>query len=282
MRLIEESEVKLKKKVEPIEFSDEFKQKLKIFNKQQDLVKLYKKYSWKCSWGKDTWENGFPCILELEKNMGEKAKRNLVKEEDVRRVVKWGGGNQKVRWCETVKLSLYDERGHFKKEVREHPSIAAQILKEQKEKGLISGLGITYLTKVLRFAAPSEFGAIDSRIVRVFGQGDNNSKQHNWLSLTACPGEGEQRWSIREQSTWPKEYGNWIKILRFLADLLNNSGKDCPHPEPFYKNGLRQKGVWVCADVEMALFFYAYKHSKCCRRTMVIQRNQAKSRFYAD
>lgn len=256
MRIVKRSEVKVGRKTKTIEFSQELKKSLKDFVKGHDLAELYRKYSWK----DDTWTNDFPSILNLEKDLSEKAKRNLVKQEDVRRVVKWGGGTLKVKWCETVRLSLYDERGHFKKEVREHPSIAAQILKEQKEKGLISGLGITYLTKVLRFAAPSEFGAVDSRIVRVFGQGDNNSKQHNWLSLTACPGEGEQRWAIREQSTWPKEYGKWIKMLRFLANLLNSENSCCPHREPFIESSLRQKGVWVCADVEMALFAYASQH----------------------
>lgn len=203
MRLVKRSEVKLGRKTKAIEFSQELKENLKDFVKGHDLAELYRKYIWR----NDTWINDFTSILNLEKDLSEKAKKNLVEEEHVRQVVKWGGGNPRVKWCETVDLSLYDERGHFKKEIKEDPSIAARRLKGQKEKGLISGLGITYLTKVLRFAAPSEFGAIDSRIVRVFGQGDNNSKQHNWLSLTACPGEGEQRWAIREQSTWPKEYG---------------------------------------------------------------------------
>ena len=47
----------------------------------------------------------------------------------------------------------------------------------------IKGLGPTYLSKVLRFALPSEFGAIDTRIVRVVGMGDPTSKQQNWLSI---------------------------------------------------------------------------------------------------
>ena len=220
------------------------------------MAELYRNYCWK----NDTWTNDFASILNLEKDVSEKAKKNLVKEEDIQRVVKWGGRNREIEWSETVELHLYDEKGDFKKEIRENPSDVARKLKEQKEKGLISGLGVTYLSKVLRFAAPSEFGAIDSRIVRVFGQGDNNSKQHNWLSLTACPGEGEQRWAIREQSTWPKEYGKWIKMLRFLANLLNSENSYCPHREPFIESGLRQKGVWVCADVEMALFAYASQH----------------------
>ncbi|MEE9174692.1 MAG: hypothetical protein V3U19_00795 [Thermodesulfobacteriota bacterium] len=265
MKLVKRSEVKLGRKTKAIEFSQELKENLNDFVKDHDLAELYRKYSWK----NDTWANDFISILNLEKGLSGKAKRNSVKQEDIQRVVKWGGGTLKVKWCETVRLSLYDERGHFKEEVREDPSIAAQVLKEQKENGLISGLGITYLAKVLRFVAPCEFGAIDSRIVRVFGQGDTNSKQHNWLSLTAYPGEDEQRWAIREQSTWPKEYGKWVKILRFLASLLNSQNNCCPHREPFIENGLRQKGVWVCADIEMALFAYASQHINlrklCCQ-----------------
>lgn len=263
MRLIEESEVKLKRKMEPIEFSDELKQKLKIFDKQHDLVELYKKYSW----GKDTWENGFPCILELEKDMVRSAKNNLVKREDILRVAVWGNlrNRKSIQSPEIIPLSLYDKKVQFNKKIKEDPSVAIRMLKDQNKSSL-KGLGATYLSKILRFAVPSEFGAIDTNIVRMFGRTGDCSKQENWLTLK------EQGGNIPEwQRAWPKEYGTWIHILGSFASLLNDLGKYCPHPEPFYKkNGLRQKGVWVCADVEMALFSYAYKHSKCCRRRMVI------------
>jgi hypothetical protein len=121
------------------------------------------------------------------------------------------------------------------------------------------GLGPTYLSKVLRFALPSEFGAIDTRIVRVVGNGDSNSKEQSWLSLKVRnDGYG---WYIPEnQSAWPKDYSRWINILRFFAQLLNNSGKLCPHPKDFVINGLRTAGVWTCADIEMAIFSHVSKH----------------------
>ena len=259
MRLIEKSEVKLKRRIEPVGFSDKLKQKLRIFDKQHDLVELYKKYSW----GKDTWENGFPCILELEKDMVRSAKNNLVKREDILRVAVWGNlrNRKRIECPEIIPLSLYDERVQFNKKIKEDPSVAIRILKDQNKRSL-KGLGATYLSKILRFAVPSEFGAIDTRIVRVVGIGNPVSKQQSWLSLKVR-NDGYGWYIPSNQPAWPKEYGTWIRILRRFVSLLNDSGRDCPHPEPFYKNnGLRQKGVWVCADVEMALFSYAYKHSK--------------------
>ena len=254
MRLIKKSEVKLKRKVEPIEFSDELKQKLIIFEKQHDLVELYKKYSWE----KDTWENGFPCILELEKDMVRSAKNNLVKREDILRVAVWGKlrNIQRIKCPEILTLPLC-ENECLNKKIEKDPLIPLRVLQAKSE-----GLGPTYLSKVLRFTFPSEFGAIDTCIVRVVGIGDPVSKQQSWLSLKVR-NDGYGWYIPRNQPAWPKEYGTWIRILRCFVSLLNDSGRDCPHPEPFYKkNGLRQKGVWVCADVEMALFSYAYKHSK--------------------
>ncbi len=258
MRLVEMSEMKKGKGIRTVESPKGSREDLKDFAKRYDLAELYRKYTWEGGAGKDTWENSFPCILELERNMVKKAKRNLVKEEDVRQVINWGNkGRRKVRWCE-VDLPLYDKSGKFKKEVRQDPSIAPKQLVGQKCKGLIKHLSVTYLSKVLRFAAPSEFGVIDTRIVRVFGQGDDDSKQQDWLSLTV---KGKPRWAIYPESKWPEKYGYWIKMLRFLANLLNSENNYCPHPKPFIKSGLRQKGVWVCADVEMALWSYATQYT---------------------
>ena len=88
MRLVEMSEVKQRRNIRTVELSEDLREDLKDFAKQHNLAELYRKYSWKGHAEKDTWENGFPCILELEKNMTEKAKKNLVKEEDIQRVVK--------------------------------------------------------------------------------------------------------------------------------------------------------------------------------------------------
>lgn len=120
----------------------------------------------------------------------------------------------------------------------------------------IKGIGPTYLSKIIRFACPDQAGAIDTRIVRVFGAGDSNCFKHNWLDLKAVNyGYG---WYINEkQKNWPQGYFEWLKILRYLKQNLNAKHISCLHPDIFLINSLREKGVWTCADVEMALFSYS-------------------------
>lgn len=239
----------------PTNLSQDLHSKLGDFVRNYDFIELYRKYSW----GKDTWQNGFPNILQLEIKITKAAKNNLLKKEDVLSVAKWGNlrNRQGVECSETVTLPLFENEDPDKK-IEEDPSSLIGILQ-----GKIKGLGPTYLSKVLRFALPSEFGAIDTRIVRVVGMGDPKSKQQSWLSLRVRNyGYG---WYIpKNQSAWPKEYSKWINILRFCAHFLNNSGTPCPHPESFLKNDLRRRGIWACADVEMALFSYTseYLNSK--------------------
>jgi len=239
----------------PTNLSQDLQSKLGDFVRNYDFIELYRKYSW----GKDTWQNGFPNILQLEIKITKPAKNNLLKKEDVLSVAKWGNlrNRQRVECPETVTLPLF-ENEHPDKKIEEDPSSLIRILQ-----GKIKGLGPTYLSKVLRFSLPSEFGAIDTRIVRVVGMGDPKSKQQSWLSLRAR-NDGYGWYIPKNQSAWPKEYSKWINILRFCAHFLNNSGKPCPHPEGFLKNDLRKRGIWACADVEMALFSYTseYLNSK--------------------
>ena len=116
----------------------------------------------------------------------------------------------------------------------------------------MKGFGPTFASKLLHFAVPQVFGALDSRLVRIFG---NAAFEYPLLDLYAekC----NKRWQIPAQKGWPGEYGTWIRILNYLADRLNREGKSCPHPENYYKTGLREKGVWLPADVETSLFSYA-------------------------
>ncbi|MDA1348304.1 MAG: hypothetical protein O3A47_05490, partial [Chloroflexi bacterium] len=98
---------------------------------------------------------------------------------------------------------------------------------------------------------------LDTWIVRVFGLGDPASKRQSWLRLKATPGNST-RWSIsKTQSAWPKEYATWTAILRYFVAYLNSHGKPCPHPAAFVESGLRSKGFWTPADVEIALWTYA-------------------------
>lgn len=234
----------------PTEMPKYLKEDLENFVENHDFVALYKEYCWRT----DTWQNGFPNILRLEIEISRTAKNNFLRKRDVFSVAEWGNlrNMQRVKCPETLNLPLY-ENGRLNKEIRENPLKLLLILHKNVE-----GLGPTYLSKVLRIALPSEFGAIDTRIVRVMGNGDPNSKQQSWLSLKVR-NDGYGWFIPKYQSAWPKDYSKWINILRFFAQFLNNSGKLCPHPEGFLINGLRKQGIWVCADVEMALFSYASK-----------------------
>jgi hypothetical protein len=118
-----------------------------------------------------------------------------------------------------------------------------------------TGVGPTYISKVLRFSLPQEYGAIDTRCVRVFGHGDPVVHRHDWLKLRVHnSGSG---WYIAN-TNWPDDYASWVNILRYFASALP---ANCPHPVTFVRSGLRKQGVWVCADVEMALFAYASQHT---------------------
>ncbi len=237
---------------EPLLPSERLRTDLLRFADSHDFVALYKSYSW---WA-DTWENGFPEIFNLETNM----RGNIVTRDHVLSVVAWARGrfNKEVICPKTLTLPLY-EKSLPDPAIEARPLVPLTILEANTK-----GLGPTRLSKVLRFALPAEFGALDSNIVRVVGLGDPISKRQTWLSLRACySGSG---WSIlKTKSAWPAEYSTWINILRFFAKLLNGSNTLCPHPEAFIANHLRTPGHWECADVEMALFRYASSELRICR-----------------
>ncbi|RLI75907.1 hypothetical protein DRP05_13900 [Archaeoglobales archaeon] len=65
-------------------------------------------------------------------------------------------------------------------------------------------------------------------------------------------------WYIPKTKTWLDVYSKWIRILKFISSILNGS-VSCHHPRLFVKYGLREKSVWTCADVEMALSAYSAK-----------------------
>jgi len=164
-----------------------------------------------------------------------------------------GGGARRlsrIQCPETLHLPLWDN-GKPHSEIEKTPLAPVKKLQARTKQ-----LGPTSLSKVLRFALPSEYGAIDTRIVRVVGRGDDASKRQQWLDLKARD-DGYGWYIPKAQGTWPGEYATWIDILRFLAAHLNEQGTECPHPPAFVDRGLRTRGVWYCADVEMALWSYA-------------------------
>jgi hypothetical protein len=229
----------------PQDLPNDLKEKLEKFVDQHDFVSLYQHYEWR----KDTWESGFPNILQLELEVGGVAKSNILKKENIISIIQWGNPRNASRVkvdVPEIKLPLY-KNGEPAPEIRQDPYGPLQTLKEK----ITSGAGLASLSKILRFALPSEFGAIDSRIVRVMGE------KESWLSLKVYYNGSQCCIKPESRQREKDEYSKWINILRFLAQLLNSKGVKCPHPKNFEEKRLRNPGEWTCADVEMALFSYA-------------------------
>lgn len=215
---------------------------------QNDLASLYKDYKWTG----DSWSNGFPELRQLETDFGESIKQGYITKDNIITVVRWGRlrNSKRVKCPECIVLS----------ELPDNPEDTLQVLLSLLVR-TTEGLGPTYLSKILMFSFPKLYGAIDTRLVTVFGDSGLDIS-HNWLSLKVKDyGSGPH---IPETQThWPGEYVTWIQILHFIAQLCNSSGLKCPHPEEYIKLGLREEGKWVAADVETALFSYA---SKCLQK----------------
>ena len=106
----------------------------------------------------------------------------------------------------------------------------------------------------MRFSFPNRAGALDSKIVRVFGIGDPTVNQYEWLTIRARrSGSG---WSLSRNRMWHREYEKWLRILTKMVSLINEQEIFCPHPQKFLDAGLRTEGIWSSADVEMAIFSY--------------------------
>lgn len=233
----------------PIGLDDELIGKLDAFLNTQNFVDLYKSYNWK----KDRFDKDLPCIFSLEKRLFLSKDSIGVTPSDIGCVAKWGGNHRKINGPAIVlpKCALVGDDGITKPELQGDPALPLRYFAD------IKNIGPTYYSKVLRFALPQEYGAIDTRLVRVFGDGD--LAEHQWLTLSTKE-SAKNRWYISEaQPGWPSEYSKWINILRYFADKLENN---CPHPPQFVDSGLRNKGIWECADVEMALFSYVSQQIK--------------------
>lgn len=247
------------KPFQPKNLTNDLQDQLMEFFRKQDFAKLYKSYAWR----RDTYHNGFPDILNLEHDICRAAKNGKISIKQIHKIAKWGGlpNISRIRsFKDTLNLSLYQNDGLPLNELSDDPLLPLHNLDR-----LTRGLGPTYLTKVLRFCLPIEYGAIDTRLVRVLGLGDPASKRHSWLTLRVTKEAG--RFSIsRWQGKWPSDYSKWLNILRLFANLLNNpdTKQPCPHPSSFVDKELRLNGIWACADIEMAIFSYASRsiHSR--------------------
>ncbi|WP_292393012.1 hypothetical protein [Methanoculleus sp. UBA303] len=222
-----------------------------------DFADLYRTYAWK----RDRWQNGFPDICRLEHEIGDAARAGTLSEDHLKAIARWGGlpSIERIKAPTPIQIALFED-GNVARWAEDNPENAIRILA-----GQIRGFGPTYTSKLLRFAAPELFGAIDTRIVRVFGIGDTASDDLRLLDLTATPVDG--RWAILSgQQGWPDEYRMWIAILTYAAAQLNAAGKLCPHPDACVDSGLRERGIWQNADVEMAFFNYASENIQNIRR----------------
>ena len=220
----------------------ELKGQLNEFVDGQDFPCLYKSYNWR----RDTYAAGFPDILILEKRLVASGKTSGVTLEDIRAVARWGGNNRSITivgedsFRKGIQILINTD-----KIVEQKPEIPADLLDKS-----VMGISTTYVSKVLRFILPNQYGAIDTRLVRVLGNGDQLNQKHSWLRMRADE-SAPKRWNIYKD--W-LGYGEWVNILRYFAQNLPNN---CPHPQAFVDAGLREGNEWTCADVEMALFSYA-------------------------
>lgn len=212
-----------------------------------DFSQLYREYSWK----NDSYVTGFSDLFDLEKEISAAAKKGAINRNHLEKIGLWGKlPNVKgIKISEPLEMKFYDQ-GHPLPKLLEDP---VEIITQLKK--LVKGFGPTNCSKILHFAVPEVFGALDSRLVRALG---NSGCEYHLLKLDAekCG----TRWQITpSQPNWPDEFGTWIQILNYLANRLNQDKKQCPHPEKYYQENLRINDVWLPADVETALFSYASK-----------------------
>ena len=218
------------------------------FLKNNNLLNWYQNYHWSA----DTRNSNFQDIVNLEIEMIGAAKRNAICCEQIRKIARWGAHpmQDKIQCNDQLDLPIYDG-DQPASWIREDPAKGIRIIRPQ-----VRYVGPTYISKILRFSMPQEYGALDTRISRVFGRGDPD---HFYMPFLQIEAEKQgPKWFIKyPQPAWPDEYSTFVFILRYMAHSLNESGVKCPHPPLLYDYKLRESGRWECADVEMALFSFA-------------------------
>lgn len=215
-----------------------------------DMPDLFRMYDY----DGDYYEDGFPKRFDLEQRILKAAKQNSFKKKDLKMIFLWGHNHRNIKKIDNVdrpiKILLY----YNNEPLQELGELPEKIIANVK----IPGFGPTYSSKILHFSVPQVFGALDTWLVRTFGEGDQDHQSYKFLNLTVKNyGNG---WLIpKTKRIWPTEFGKWIRILNYIADQLNEEKILCPHPKKFLKKGLRKPGIWYPADVESALFCYAYE-----------------------
>lgn len=236
-----------------INFNIKNKRQIESFLNTNNLISLYKDYKWR----NDFWDvnNGFVDIehLESEFNNGKKSNEYIISKNNISLLNEWGNSRYKnrINFPEEITLSIKKDN-----DIKTIAETTFYELDQKLRTFKVRGLGPTYISKILRFLLPEFFGAIDTNIVIVFG-----SNCYNWLNLKVS-NSGYGNYINRNQSGWPREYIQWVLNLKYITYFLNKSGIKCPHPGNFIKKSLRKENIWLCADVEMALFTLSYKKVK--------------------
>lgn len=245
--------LRLKKKAIPLKplldfnspcLTDPLKEQLVQFVGSLDWPRQYKQYTH----DEDSWEKEFHVIAELERGISEHLTLGYLTRKDIVKIARWESPHTKDR-MKCPRILRLDVNENDDTEIEKILRILEVTIK---------GTRTLFLTTIMRFISPSMMGLLDANLVRVFGVGDSNLKNQKWLNL--CVRKTEDTWYFAGNWwSWPNEYYRWNLILGFLAFLLNEQAIACPHPNGFMEKGLRQKGTWICADVEMALSSYAYE-----------------------
>jgi hypothetical protein len=222
-----------------------------LTNHKFDMPDLFRTYDY----GGDYYVDGFPKRFALEQRILKAAKQNSFDKEDLLKIAEWGN-IRNIKPVEAIdrpiKIPLYNN-GEPVSWLRGAPEkIIGDAVK-------IPGFRATFSSKLLHFSVPQIFGALDTWLVRTFGEGDPVHQRYKFLKLRGTY-QKKGGWSIPiPKSLWPEEFGTWIRILNYIAEQLNEEKILCPHPSKFLKEGLRKDGIWYPADVESALFCYAYE-----------------------
>ena len=227
----------------------ELESQIAKFLREQKMIDLYLSYKWEG----DTYENGFSELFNIEKETLSAAKNNSYNLPLLKKIGRWGNhpNPESISSPDPLNITLY-LNGKPVPWLSKEPVNAICIIE-----GQVHGFGPTFSSKLLHFAVPQIFGALDTRLVRIFGKNSEDSEPYQLLNLHVLrPKKG--RPSIDpKQDGWPEEFGTWIVILHHMSEFLNKNEIFCPHPEHYIQAGLRERDKWLPADVETALFSYA-------------------------
>lgn len=213
------------------------------------MTHLFEKYRWVNRSG----VTGHRELFDLERKITAAAMTNSFTRSNLEDIAEWGNlpDVKKIQSPDPFRIPLYS--GNKPALCHYYDPVNAICIIESR----VKGFGPTFSSKLLHFSIPQIYGALDTRLVRVFGNDSKDPESYHFLNLKVNrPKKG--RPSIpKTQTNWPEEYGTWLGILRYMADHLNTEGIHCPHLEIYYSKNMRERKIWLPADVETALFCYA-------------------------